>query len=171
MGALRPEKNVARMIRAFAKQPHDARLVIYGDGPERENLATLAATLGERVIFKGQTTEPERGFAEFDVFCLSSDTEQMPLSLMEAMAAGLPVVATDVGDVKEMVSEENGPYIFQVGDEAGFSAAMAQMASDAAVRKRLGAANAEKARAEFDIARMVRAHGALYRSMVAKARL
>ena len=56
--------------------------------------------------------------AGFDVFALSSDTEQMPLSVLEAMAAGLPVVATDVGDIRAMVAPENGPFIVPLEDEA-----------------------------------------------------
>lgn len=166
VGALRPEKNVARLIRAFSKiAPSDAaRLMIYGDGPERSALERLAAGSGaaDRIAFRGATSRPEDAYTEFDVFALSSDTEQMPLSMMEAMAAGLPVAAMGVGDVAQMASIENRPFIAPEGDEAAFEAALSMMVLDDALRRRLGAANAERARREFSIERMVAAHFAIY---------
>jgi glycosyltransferase involved in cell wall biosynthesis len=82
-----------------------------------------------------------------DIFALSSDTEQMPLSVLEAMAAGLPVVATAVGDVAQMVSSENRDYVVPVQD---FAAALARLADDAAVRRSIGLANEKRARESFD---------------------
>jgi glycosyltransferase involved in cell wall biosynthesis len=105
-------------------------------------------------LLPGETREPEHAYAQMDVFALSSDTEQAPLSLMEAMAAGLPVVATDVGDVKEMVSDPNRAFVVPPKDEAAFSRALSRLLSDATLRRELGAANAAKARAEFGAERM-----------------
>jgi glycosyltransferase involved in cell wall biosynthesis len=109
IAALRPEKNLGRLIRAFAALRADrpARLVIVGDGAERPGLEALADQLSVRadVLFAGHSTVPERWLAAFDLFALSSDTEQMPLSLLEAMAAGLPCVCTNVGDVRAMLPE------------------------------------------------------------------
>ena len=97
-----------------------ARLVIIGDGPERQTLERLAAELGiaDRVRFAGHVAAPAAEYARFDVFALPSDTEQMPLSVLEAMAAGLPVVSTDVGDVRAMVAEENAPLLVPKDDAA-----------------------------------------------------
>jgi glycosyltransferase involved in cell wall biosynthesis len=84
-----------------------------------------------------------------DIFALSSDTEQMPLSLLEAMAAGLPVVATAVGDVAQMVSGANGPYIVPATDDA-FMAALTRLIEDRSAQREIGRANAKKARENFD---------------------
>jgi glycosyltransferase involved in cell wall biosynthesis len=96
VGALRPEKNYARLLRAVASLAGEPFLVLVGDGSERGALETLARSLGiaERVHFAGRVDAPEALLARFDIFALSSDTEQMPISLIEAMAAGRPVVAT-----------------------------------------------------------------------------
>jgi glycosyltransferase involved in cell wall biosynthesis len=113
VAALRPEKNLQRLLRAFAQvlPRHPARLVIVGDGADRMCLQALSTELGiaDNVAFTGQRDDAPALYAGFDLFALSSDTEQMPLSVMEAMASGLPVAATDVGDVAGMVAAENVP--------------------------------------------------------------
>ncbi len=122
VAALRPEKNLGRLLQAFAslRQATPARLVIVGDGPERAALEMMAATLGvgDHVRFTGHLPEPRLEYAGFDVFALSSETEQMPLSVLEAMAARLPVVATDVGDISVMLSAENAPFVVRRDAEA-----------------------------------------------------
>ncbi|MDP2809171.1 MAG: glycosyltransferase [Rhodocyclaceae bacterium] len=109
VAGLRPEKNVARLIKAFAavRQSHDARLVIVGDGPERGNLEALADKLGVRlhVEFTGYLKNPQERLRDFDLFALSSDTEQLPIAMLEAMAYGVPCVATRVGDVEEVIPD------------------------------------------------------------------
>lgn len=163
VAALREEKNVGRLLRAFAELPR-GRLVIVGDGPERPGLEALAASLdlGGRVTFVGQHQDTSPFYAQFDIFALSSDTEQMPLSVIEAMASGLPVVSTDVGDVAMMVADENAKFIVPMTGDA-MASALAALAADAPARARIGAANVAKARAEFDHAAMFAAHGALWR--------
>ncbi|MBY0422153.1 MAG: glycosyltransferase, partial [Parvularculaceae bacterium] len=164
VGAFRPEKNYARLLRAFAASGADADLVFVGDGPERESLvATAGALLPEgRARFPGRTDAPETAYRGFDIFALSSDTEQMPLSLMEAMAAGLPAVATDVGDVASMVSALNAPFIVKPSDEQGLAASIATLARDADLRRAVGAANRRRAEERFDLAAMTEAYRALY---------
>jgi glycosyltransferase involved in cell wall biosynthesis len=163
VAALRPEKNMARLLRAVAPLP-GCRLVIAGDGPERAALTDLAAALGmaDRVTFAGYRQDTPDLYARFDVFALSSDTEQMPLSVIEAMASGLPVVSTDVGDVRLMVGAANAPFV-TAPDDAALGAALAALAADPGLRRRLGAANLAKARAEYDQAAMFAAHAALWR--------
>lgn len=163
VAALRPEKNVARLVRAVAAVP-GCRLVIVGDGPERPALEALAATLGiaDRVSFVGHQAETPDFYARFDLFALSSDTEQMPLSVIEAMASGLPIAATDVGDVRPMLAAENAPFVTAL-DDAALAAAIRALVADAALRRRLGAANLRKARRDFDQAAMFAAYDALWR--------
>ena len=107
VAALRAEKNLARLLRAFhlAVQDTPGRLVVIGDGPERAALEALASKLGvaDRVFWAGHVPDPAELIKAFDIFAMSSDTEQMPISLLEAMAAGLPTAATDVGDIKQML--------------------------------------------------------------------
>jgi glycosyltransferase involved in cell wall biosynthesis len=163
VAALRPEKNIARLLRAVAKVS-GCRLVIVGEGPERAALTDLAATLGiaHRVSFAGYHQDTPDFYAGFDLFALSSDTEQMPLSVIEAMASGLPVVSTDVGDVLLMVAPENVPFIIRQ-DDAAVAAALAALVADGGLRRRIGAANLAKARLDFDETAMFAAHGALWR--------
>jgi glycosyltransferase involved in cell wall biosynthesis len=166
LGGLRREKNLARLIRIFAALSVElpARLVIAGEGPEMPALATLAKSFGvaDRVILMGSIDRPERLLGYFDVFALSSDTEQMPYSILEAMAAGLPIVATDVGDVADMVAPENRPFVVAARDEAQFTAGLAQLLTDADRRRRLGAANQSRVRAHFAIGKMVAAYDVLF---------
>ncbi|MFL5288253.1 MAG: glycosyltransferase, partial [Rhodopila sp.] len=163
VAALRAEKNLARLLRAVAAVP-GCRLVIVGDGPERPALTALAAALGiaDRVSFAGHQAETPDFYAQFDLFALSSDTEQMPLSVIEAMASGLSVAATDVGDVRPMLAAENAPFVTAL-DDAALAAAIAALAADPALRQRIGVANLAKARRDFDQAAMFAAYGALWR--------
>jgi glycosyltransferase involved in cell wall biosynthesis len=164
VAALRPEKNLGRLLRAFALVEFPARLIIVGDGPDRAGLEALAASLGitERVRFTGHQDDPAGFYAKFDVFALSSDTEQMPLSLIEAMASGLAVAATDVGDVRAMLAPPNGPFVGAL-DDVALARSIGQLLFDPALRRRTGMANRAKAEAEFDQATMFRAYGALWR--------
>ncbi len=164
IAVLRPEKNVARLLRAFAmlRQRAAARLVIVGDGPERAVLEAQAASLdvGDAVHFAGYSAGAAHWLAAFDLFALSSDTEQMPLSLLEAAAAGLPVASTDVGDVRTMLAAENEPFVVR-RDDAALADAMARLLSDPALARAVGAANGARAAAEYDQARMFAAWGRL----------
>lgn len=163
---LRAEKNVARLIRAFAAIPRDleARLLIAGDGPERSRLEALAAALGvgERTRFAGHIENMHEAYVWFDVFALSSDTEQMPNALIQAMAAGRPVAAVDVGDIKRIVSPENRLLIGPKTDETGLTRVLEQLIRDPAERSRLGLSNQLHARTHYDAERMFRAYEAVF---------
>lgn len=165
VAALRPEKNIARLLRAFALAAPDgpASLVIAGDGPERPALEGLAQSLGigGRVHFIGHLPDPARLFNQLDVFAMSSDTEQMPLSLLEAMAAGLPVAATDVGDTRSMLADANAPYVTAL-DDAALAAGLQALLGQAGLRQALGAANRARAEREFNQDAMFRAWAAAF---------
>ncbi|HQT78275.1 MAG: hypothetical protein B7Z80_14750 [Rhodospirillales bacterium 20-64-7] len=163
VAALRPEKNLSRLLHAFARLPA-GRLVIVGDGPERVALESRAESLGvrHRVEFAGHRADTAACYASFDIFALTSDTEQMPLSVIEAMASGLPVVSTDVGDVRLMVAAANSRFITPP-DDAALAGSLAALIADPALRAELGTANLAKARAEFDQAAMFATYGAFWR--------
>jgi glycosyltransferase involved in cell wall biosynthesis len=159
VAALRPEKNIARLLRATALVP-DLRLIVVGDGPERAPLEALASELGiaSRVAFAGAMADPAPAYAMMDIFALSSDTEQMPLTILEAMAAGLPVAATDVGDVVDMVGAENVPFIV-TRDETTLGAALGRLATNATLRQAVGTANQTQAATTFGQTKMFTAWG------------
>lgn len=162
---LRPEKNVGRLLRAFASLPPRPRavLVIAGDGEELAALRQLAARLGiaERTVFLGHVDDVPAVLRGLDIFALSSDTEQMPNSLLQAMAAARPVAALDVGDVRRIVALENRPLVVPRGDEGALTAALAVLARDAPRRRALGCLNQERVKAEYSLGAMVAAYGAL----------
>jgi len=158
---LRPEKNVGRLLRVFATLDKSliVRLVVAGDGIERGSLEQLAAELGlaERVIFTGQVA-PESVLGTFDIFALSSDTEQMPNALLEAMAASRAIAAVDVGDVKSIVCEDNREFIIARDDGSAFASAITRLSRDPEKRDALGSKNRQRAVAEFSQERMFSAY-------------
>ena len=165
VATLRAEKNLGRLLHAFATLDPGfaARLVIVGDGPERGALEALAGSLGiaGRIEFAGHQPDPSRFYGRFDVFALSSDTEQMPLSVLEAMAAGLPVVATEVGDVRAMIAPANTRWLCGRDDRA-LAAMLADALGDPVARDVIGAANRGKAEQEYTQEAMFAAYAALF---------
>lgn len=173
VAGLRAVKNLPRLVRAFAAMTSpDARLVIVGAGPESERIAAEARRLGvsDRLIMPGFLAGPERWIGRFDIFALSSDSEQFPISLVEAMAAGLPAVSTAVGDVAQMVADDNRPLIVEREDEAAFAAALDSLADRPDLRRAIGRANREKAAAEYDEAGMVANYARLYGEAIGRPR-
>jgi glycosyltransferase involved in cell wall biosynthesis len=162
---LRPEKNIGRLLRVFAMLdfPHPLRLVIAGDGAERVSLDRLAIELGiaDRVIFTGQI-DPASVLGAFDIFALSSDTEQMPNALLEAMAASRAIAAVDVGDVRNIVCEDNREFIVDRDDASAFAAALTHLLSDPERRRALGCANRRRVAAEFSQERMFRDYSRIF---------
>lgn len=164
LAGLRAVKNLPRLVSAFAGLPDPWQLVILGDGPERDAIRSRALELGigHRVHMPGFVARPAEVIGLFDLFALSSDSEQFPISVVEAMAAGLPVAAPAVGDVATMVASENSAFVVEPGSTEALAAALARLADDPALRQRVGAANAARARAEYDEATMLAAYRQVY---------
>jgi glycosyltransferase involved in cell wall biosynthesis len=162
VAGLRKVKDLPRLVRAVATLPPNVRLVIVGEGPEREAITAEAAACGiaDRLVMPGFMAQPHKWIGHFDLLALSSQSEQAPIAVIEAMAAGLPVVSPDVGDVAAMVSGRNCPFI--ASDDAAFRKALASLAEDAELRARIGHANREVAAARFDESTMVAAYENLY---------
>lgn len=163
LAGLRAIKNLPLLVRAVAPLGPRAQLVIVGEGPERSAIEAQAKSLGFKgLCLPGFCALPWKYVGLFDIFALSSDSEQFPISLVEAMAAALPVVATDVGDIAEMVAEENRPFVVAKDNESALTAAFFRFAGDETLRKRLGMANRRKAAAAFRESDMVAHYAALY---------
>jgi len=170
LAGLRKVKQLDMLVAAMARLPAEWQLVIAGEGPEREALLAQAEALGleDRVHLPGFVSEPQKLIGHFDIFALSSHSEQFPISVVEAMAAGLPVVAPRVGDIGSMVASENGPALVDAGDGDALATSLLGLASDAKERKRIGQANKKKAREEFDEKRMIDRYRALYWGLMDK---
>lgn len=167
-GRFSVEKNQKMMLRAFAaflEKGHDARLIMLGKGEEEENLRTLARELGisGRIDFAGFVVNVEDYLANSDVFLLSSDYEALPLAVLEAMAAGLPIVATDVGGVRDIVTD-NG-ILIPAGDTSAMVQAMEELYLRKDVLDRMAAASKQNAGA-YDVSNTVAGYSELYRRFV-----
>lgn len=164
LAGLRAVKQLPLLVQAVAELPEDWHLVICGEGPERDRIraAAEAAEISHRVHLPGAVPDPAQVIGLFDIFALSSASEQFPLSVVEAMAAGLPVAAPDVGDIRQMVAEENRGFVAVPEDAQALAAMLAELAADPALRARIGAANRARAAAHYDAAQMVAQYRAAY---------
>jgi glycosyltransferase involved in cell wall biosynthesis len=164
-------KDQALLIDAFAAVAAtagvDAVLVLAGDGPTRaavERHAASSAVAG-RVRFPGFVAAADV-LGALDVAVLASQREGLPLSVVEAMAAGLPVVASDVGAVREAVADGETGIVVPPGDRAALSSAIRRLATDAALRSSMGAAGRAAYERSFTVDAMVAAHHALYDALL-----
>ncbi|MGD9664730.1 MAG: glycosyltransferase family 4 protein [Novosphingobium sp.] len=172
IAGLRAVKNLPRLVRAFSGLPDPWQLVIVGKGPEEQAIRAEAERLGigHRVHLPGFVEDPAKIVGLFDVFALSSESEQFPLSVVEAMSAALPVASPDVGDVAAMVADENAPFIVPAGDEPALADAIERLAANPALRRKIGAANRARAAATFDEKAMIAAYRNLYESAISHGR-
>jgi glycosyltransferase involved in cell wall biosynthesis len=167
-GALRREKNPIRLLRAFAPIKDKAVLLLIGDGPERQAILEEADRLaiGPHLRLLGRRTDARDLIMQCDILALSSDTEQMPLVVLEAMDAGLCVASVDVGDVRRMVAPANRPFITAVSEDP-LAAALEALVADEGLRTRIGQANQAHLRENYDLQVMVDAYGALFDRTIA----
>ena len=173
LAGLRPVKRLPALVRAFAALPWHWHLVIAGEGPEREAIRAEAERLevSDRVHMPGHVADTTKLVPLFDIFALSSKSEQMPVSLIEAMAAGKPVASPAVGDVAAMVAQENAQFIVPPGDENALWRALETLSQDEALRAAIGKANRERARATFDEKKMIDTYRRLYASAMGRSSL
>ena len=167
VGRLRAPKDFVTLVRAMAAlEPGSARLRIAGDGPERAAVAAEVAPARARrdasSCWARAPTSPEL-LAGADVFVLASDSEGLPMSVLEAMAAGLPVVASAVGGVPELVRDGETGALVPPRDSAALARALAPIVGDPELRDRLGDAGRRRVEREFSLARFEREHLELYR--------
>jgi glycosyltransferase involved in cell wall biosynthesis len=169
VGRLSPVKRHDVLLRGFARLKHPtARLLVVGDGPVREELVSLAAGLGisDRVVFAGYRDRPERALAAMDLFALTSDSEGMPLAILEAWAAGKPVIATRVGGVPELVADGRTGLLFPAGDDGSLAERMNWLLTDPALGDALGVAGRALVRERFDTRVMAATYLRHYRALI-----
>jgi glycosyltransferase involved in cell wall biosynthesis len=164
MAGLRAVKNLPDLVSACRLLQPPWKLVIVGEGPERAAIEARIAELGmqNRAFLPGHAVDPAAVMGLFDLFALSSDSEQFPISVVEAMAAGLAVAATDVGDIADMVAGPNLPFIQNVGSKAQLMVAITSLAEAGAHRQSIGEANRTKAQAEYGEEAMIVAYRETY---------
>lgn len=170
-GRLAPEKGVEVFLRAVAELAPglpDAEFVIAGDGPDRAALEHLAKQLRvqDRVHFAGRPASMPVYYASLDVLVSASRQEGLPMVLLEAMASGLPVVATRVGEVPNVVLNGQTGLLVEPDQPRALAAAVFLLLRDAMLRQRMGAAGQARAVAEFSVERMASDYEAVYRRAV-----
>jgi sugar transferase (PEP-CTERM/EpsH1 system associated) len=160
-------KRVDVLLEASARL-EGAHTVIVGDGPERTRLEAMAHRLGlaPRVHFVGQQLDVRPWLAALDVFLLPSDWEGMSNALLEAMAAGLPVVATAVGGTPEVVVEGATGFLVPPGDPAALAEVTTRLLGDSDLRSAMGEAGRARAERHFSIAETVRRTEELYTTLL-----
>ncbi|MCE9556462.1 MAG: glycosyltransferase [Planctomycetes bacterium] len=166
-------KDHATAIRAMAQVASEfpaARLVLVGDGEERPALEALVATLRlqKMVLFTGMRIDVPRFLAAADVLLLTSISEGIPLTLLEAMAGSLPCVSTAVGGVPEVIVDGQTGLLAPAGDAAEIARQLGKLLSDADMRRRMGAAGRERAQAQFGDRTMHQSYHRIFNEMLGR---
>ena len=158
------------LLRAFAAVPGEARLKLVGDGKTLPFAKKLAEELGirERVEFKGARDDVPEILAQTDVFVLASKTETLPISILEAMRAGLPVIATDVGGISEEVVDGETGLLVPAGSVEELSGALTCLLADRQLRIAMGSAGRRRFERLFLANTMIERTRTLYEEVLAE---
>jgi len=168
MTAVKQPDDVLGTVRALRDRGVDAALILVGDGPEREGMEERAKQLDlvEGVHFVGFQNDVGPWFHAFDVLLLPSRSEGTPVSAIETLASGRPVVATDVGGTRDVVEEGISGFLVPFGDVVAGAERLERLAHDDALRKRMGAAGQARTLERYRVPRLVGDVDRLYRSLL-----
>jgi glycosyltransferase involved in cell wall biosynthesis len=168
MTAVKRTDIVLRSFRRLKDEGVDAVLCMVGDGPDRRSVEDLAGELGvmRDSLFPGYQEDVGPFFAAFDVFVLPSGNEGTPVTAIEALASGCPVVATRVGGVPDVVTDGEDGFLVEPGDVEELAARLAQLANDPDLRGRMGAAGRERMRSRYAVDRLIDDIDRLYRDLL-----
>jgi L-malate glycosyltransferase len=164
---LKDHATALRTLARVSERAPNARLVLVGDGPERSGIEAQVQNLnlGDKVRFLGTRQDVDRLLHGADVFLLTSVSEGIPLTVIEAMAAELAVVATEVGGMSEVVADGATGYLAPAKDDATLAERVLRLAVDPELRRQMGVAGRARAKQHFDEPRMCDDYGRLYREL------
>jgi glycosyltransferase involved in cell wall biosynthesis len=170
-GRMTVEKDQATLLRAFsmaAQRRPDAILILAGDGPLRAQLEQEARDLGiaQRVRLPGIRQDVTRLMAAADVFALSSSTEGLPMAVLEAMSAGVPVVSTSVGGLKTLLTDGVTGLLVPPEDSRALAAALVRLLENPVERQRIGAAGKQLVTEEYTVERMCGRYESLFQRLL-----
>ena len=168
MTAVKRTDVVLESFRRLRDEGVDAVLCMVGDGPDRHAVENLAGGLGimRDSLFPGYQEDVGPFFAAFDVFVLPSGNEGTPVTAIEALASGCPVVATRVGGVPDVVTDGEDGFLVDPGDVEGLAASLARLANDPELRARMGGAGRERMRSRYAVDRLIDDVDRLYRELL-----
>jgi glycosyltransferase involved in cell wall biosynthesis len=171
VGRLWPQKRVKDAIWAadlLKVVRDDVHLLVIGDGPQRNRLRRFRdqCQIGDKVHFLGERGDVPRFLPHFDVLWSTSGYEGQSNVILEAMAAGVPVVATDIPGTRELVLPDVTGNLVPVGDRAGFAKCAQRLLNDASLSARYAAAARQRVQSEFSVQKMVEQHADLYRKVM-----
>jgi glycosyltransferase involved in cell wall biosynthesis len=170
IGRLWPQKRVKDLIWAadlLKSARDDTHLLVVGDGPQRWRLERYRDQneVADRVHLLGERNDVPRLLPHLDCLWLGSEFEGQSNAIMEAMSAGVPVVATDIAGNRDLVVPGETGYLVPVGDRAAFTRHTHELFNDAPLARRLGDAGRQRMLAEFSVERLIERHAALYREL------
>jgi glycosyltransferase involved in cell wall biosynthesis len=168
MTGIKRTDDVLLTFKSLRERGIDARLCLVGDGPDREEVERRAHELGvmRDTLFLGYQEQVASFFAAFDVFILPSANEGTPVTAIEALAAGKPVVATRVGGIPDVVRDGEDGFLVAPGDVEALADRLAQLATDVELRDRMGEAARARVRERYSVERLVDDVDRLYRSLL-----
>jgi glycosyltransferase involved in cell wall biosynthesis len=171
MTAVKRTDDVLEAFRLVREQGVDACLCLVGDGPDRERIERRAAELGviRDTLFLGYQEDVAPYYAAFDALVLPSANEGTPVSVIEALAAETPVVATRVGGVPDVVREGEEGFLVDAGDTAELAERLTRLAGDAQLRRRLGKSGRERVVKRYAVDRLLDDIDRLYRELLRAA--
>jgi glycosyltransferase involved in cell wall biosynthesis len=166
-----PEKNHDLLLRVFCKVVREVshtRLILVGDGPRRPSIEKQAKALGidDKVSFLGVRKDIPQILADCDCFVMPSLWELHPITILEAMRAGLPVIATDVGGVADTVTDGTSGFLVKAGDEQGLTRTMIRLASEPEFGRRMGAEGLHIVKEKFSNAMVTQKIESVYRTVL-----
>ena len=171
VGRLAPEKEPLRfleLVEALYKEGLPVRGRIIGDGPEKSKLeeAVRARNLEPVIELAGFVPRMEEEWARMDLFVLTSSREGLPLTVLEAMARGIPILSTAVGGLPECVEEGKEGFLVPYGDWSALRERARQLTKEEGLRRQMGRAGRARVERQFRVERMVQEHERLYRQLL-----